>query len=313
MDPVNRAVLLSWDFRLAVILPLLILGYLYSVGWWRLHKRTAVSRQTPRAPGRRPPLAAPWRLVSYLTGLVLIAISLLSPIDILSQQLFLMHMIQHLLLIMIAPPLLLIANPMPVILWGLPTKLRLVVGHGLAQLLHRDSRFRHVLLTVTAPGIVWLAWTISVIGWHDPNMYNAALRYELVHDLEHLTFFLMSMFFWWNVTGAGPRIRKQAGHVGRIAILLGAVPASMALGVVLAFLEQPIYTYYEAVPRLWGIDALTDQRIGGVIMWIPGSMMFLIAALILTAQLLQDEADKPPLPLHEWASKEKLAAPGMEK
>ncbi len=140
---------------------------------------------------------------------------------------------------------------------------------------------------MTAVGVVWLLWTISVIGWHDPSMYNAALRSEFIHDLEHLTFFVASMLFWWHVTGAGPRIHKQFGQVGRIALVLAAVPPNMALGVVLAFVGVVVYSYYEAVPRLWGIDAVTDQRIGGVIMWIPGSMMFIIAALVLISQLVK--------------------------
>ena len=312
MDPVNRAILQSWHWRLEVIIPLLVLGCLYAAGWWRLRRRTADSRRT-RSAGQRRTLAATWRLVSYLAGLACIALSLLSPIDSLGQQLFFMHMIQHLLLIMIAPPLLLIANPMPVLLWGLPGKWRLKTGHALARVLHRDSQFRRVLRTITAPGIIWLAWVISLFGWHDPALYNAALRYDFIHDLEHLTFFVASMLFWWHVTGAGPRIHVQFGYVGRIIFVLAAVPPNMALGVWLAFNSAVIYSYYEAVPRLWGIDALTDQQIGGIIMWIPGSMMFLLAALFLTAQYLNSEARKPPLPVHEWTAKEKLIAPGMEK
>lgn len=312
MDPITKAVLQSWNWRLEVILPLLALGYLYTAGWWRLRKRTADTRRS-RTASRHQPLTATWRLISYLIGLILVALALISPIDSLGQQLFFMHMIQHLLLIMIAPPLLLIANPMPVVLWGLPDKWRLTAGHAIGHVLHRDSQFRHVLRTITAPGIIWLVWVIALFGWHDPAMYNAALRYEFVHDLEHLSFFIASMLFWWHVTGAGPRIHKQFGYVGRIAFVLAAVPPNMTLGVWLAFNNNVIYSYYEAVPRLWGIDAITDQRIGGVIMWIPGSMMFLLAALILTSQYLGSEAAKPPLPVKEWTAEDKLIAPGMEK
>ncbi len=302
----------SWSWRLEIIIPLLLLGYLYTAGWWRLRKRTAHSRRT-RPSTRRQPLTAPWRLASYYGGLFCVALSLLSPIDSLGQQLFFMHMIQHLLLIMIAPPLLLIANPMPVILWGLPDRLRLQAGRALGNVLHRDSQFRQLLRTITAPGIIWLVWVIALFGWHDPAMYNAALRYEFLHDLEHLSFFIASMLFWWHVTGAGPRIHKQFGYIGRIAFVLAAVPPNMALGVWLSFNSRVIYTYYLAVPRLWGIDALTDQQIGGIIMWIPGSMMFLLAALILTAQYLGSEQRKPPLPAQVWTAEEKLVAPGMEK
>jgi putative membrane protein len=312
MDPVTQAVLRSWNWRLEVLLPLLILGYLYVAGWWRLRKRTTDNRRKGSSNSYYP-LTAAWRPISYVTGLIFVALALLSPIDALSQQLFFMHMIQHLLLIMIAPVLLLIANPMPVLLWGLPDRLRLRVGHAMGHILHRDSKYRSWLRTITAPGIIWLVWIIALFGWHDPSMYNAALRHDFVHDLEHLSFFIASMLLWWHVIGAGPRIHKQFGQIGRIGFVLAAVPANMILGIWLAFNSRVIYSYYEAVPRVWGIDALTDQRIGGVIMWIPGSMMFLLAALVLMSQYLGSEADKPPLPARTWSAEEKLIAPGMEK
>ena len=313
MDPVLRAVLTSWNWRLEIILVLALAGTLYSRGWWRLRKRTYHRRQTLRRAGQRWPLTAVWRLVSYLSGLVILAVALMSPIDVLGGQLFFMHMIQHLLLIMIVPPLLLIANPMAVVLWGLPDGLRRQVGGGFSVALHRESAFRRTLRLITSPGIVWLAWVIVVVGWHDPNMYNWALRSDFVHDLEHLSFFLVSMAYWWHVTGAGPRIHKQFGLLGRIIFVVAAIPPNMLTGVVLAFAESPIYSYYLDVPRIWNISVMTDQRVSGVIMWIPGSMMYIIAALILVGQLLGQEERKPSLPEKAWASDEALIAPGLKK
>lgn len=317
MDPILRAALSSWDWRPDVIIVLLLFGTLYVRGWSRLRQRTFSSqrdrdrrRRTARSHWR---LAARWRLVSYLAGLFFIGLALLSPIDILSQQLFLMHMIQHLLLIMIAPPLLLIANPMPFMLWGLPPRARRVAGRALGVALGRESGFRRSLRTLTSPGLVWLFWVASVVGWHDPDAYNAALRSDLVHDIEHLFFFAAGMLYWWHVTGAGPRIHKQIGMVGRIGFVLAAIPPNMGLGVILAFIGEPIYTYYTAVPRLWSLSVLDDQRIGGVIMWVPGSMMYIIAALILISRLLQREDDKPPLPESEWATEDSLAAPNLKR
>jgi cytochrome c oxidase assembly factor CtaG len=101
--------------------------------------------------------------------------------------------------------------------------------------------------------------------------------------------------------------------VGRIGFVLAAIPPNMALGVILAFIGEPIYTYYTAVPRLWGLSVLDDQRVGGVIMWVPGSMMYIIAALILISRLLQREDDKPPLPESEWATDNSLAAPDLKR
>jgi putative membrane protein len=310
MDPILRAILLSWTWRLEVIVPLLLLGLLYTRGWWRLRQRTAVSRQRLE---RGHQLTAGWRLASYWGGLAFIALALLSPIDVLSGQLFFMHMIQHLLLIMFAPPLLLIVNPMPVLLWGLPDRLRLVVGGGLSRLLHRESRFRSGLRAVTVPGAVWLIWITSLVAWHDPTLYDAALRYQWLHDVEHLTFFGGGMLYWWLVTGAGPRVHKQMSLTGRIAFSLSAVPPNMLLGIVLSFANEPYYSHYLAVPRLWGLDVLSDQQLGGVIMWVPGSMMYLIATLVLVARLLQGEDRKPVLSVAEWGSDAKMAAPGIGK
>jgi cytochrome c oxidase assembly factor CtaG len=231
----------------------------------------------------------------------------MSPIDVLSGQLFFMHMIQHLLLVMIVPPLLLIANPLPFIMWGLPVRARRNAG----GLLRRRSSFRRVLRAALAPGLVWMAFIAIYLGWHDPNAYNAALRSEFIHDLEHLTFYLSAIFYWWLIIGSGPRLRSQS-RGARLAFLLATVPINMAAGVAIAFSSQPIYSYYTTVPRLWGISVELDQMIGGVIMWIPGSMMFLLAALILISQLIQAEAEKEPLPESEWATDEAMMAPGLK-
>jgi putative membrane protein len=121
------------------------------------------------------------------------------------------------------------------------------------------------------------------------------------------------MLFWWHVIGAPPRIHKRLSRGARIAYVLAAVPPNMAAGATIAFSGQPIYTYYTAVPRLWGITVLQDQMLGGIIMWIPGSMMYIIAALILVARWMQAEEAKQPLPDAQWATEEAMMAPGLER
>lgn len=313
MDPVLKAILLSWDWKIEVIIVLALAGTLFSRGWWQLRRRSRRAVQRYRRTARsRWRLAVSWRLAAYWGGLLAVALALLSPIDALGQQLFFMHMVQHLLLIMIAPPLLLVANPMPFILWGLPTGLRHKIGGLFSQALHRESGFRRWLRLLTQPGIIWMVWVVSLIGWHDPSMYNLALRFEWVHNAEHLSFFIASMLLWWHLTGAGPRIHKQFGLLGRIALVMSVVPPNMLTGIVLAFATQGYYSYYESVPRLWGFDVLMDQQLGGVIMWVPGSMMYIIAALILIGRFLSQEDRKPQLPESKWASEKAVAAPGLK-
>lgn len=277
MNDSLRLFLLSWEFRPDVTLILLLAGILYGRGWYRLRRRGW---------GRG---ANGWRLAAYLGGLLALALALLSPIDVYQSLLFFMHMIQHLLLVMVAPPLLLLANPMPFVLWGLPRQPRRRVG----SLFRGDAAFRRALRRTTTPGLSWALFIAILIGWHDPNAYNASLRYDWLHDIEHLSFFLSGLLYWWHVVGAAPRLHKPLPLAMRLIYLIGAVPFNMLLGVAIAFATQPIYTYYLAVPRVWGISALDDQRIGGTIMWIPGSMMYLLAVLLILSRFATADSTDP--------------------
>jgi putative membrane protein len=278
MDP---RLLRAWDFRPEVLLVLLLAGTLFSLGWWRLR----------RGSSRR--FAKSWRLTAYLLGLGILALALLSPIDTLASYLLSMHMVQHLLLVMLVPVLLLIANPLAFGLWGLPSPARLRVG----GLLQRGSVLRRVLTAITAPGPVWIALVVVLVGWHDPRAYDAALRNELVHNLEHLSFFAVAMVFWWHVIGAGPQLHGAPSAGIRIALLLITVPVTMGIGIVIALSAQPIYLNYLTVPRVLGLSVMEDQRLAGAIMWIPGSMMLILAALILLSQVLGAEESKPAISL----------------
>jgi len=308
MDPLLSPLLRSWSWRPEVILVLILTGTLYVVGWSRLRypgqAQVAQSGQRPL-----PRLATGRRLAAYLSGLALLGLALLSPIDVLASQFFFVHMIQHLILVMLAPPLLLLASPFPFCLWGLPPPARSAV----AGLFKPKSPFRRNLRYLTSPGLVWFLFVAVLIGWHDPNAYNAALQWEWVHDLEHLTFFGTAVLFWWQVIRVGPRIHGRFPRGARIAYLLVTVPINMLTGVVISFNPKPIYTYYTTVPRLGTMTVMQDQMLGGIIMWIPGSMMYIIAALILIAGFVQAEEDKEPPPESEWASENSTIAPGWRE
>lgn len=304
MDPIVRAALTSWSWRPEVIIALLVFGTLFIVGWSRL-------RSISGPPRNRRALGAVWRPVSYIAGLFVIGFALMSPLDVLVQQLFFMHMIQHLLLIMVAPILLLLPNPMPFLLWGLPQSARLAAGRALNNVIHKESVIGRLLRKVTGPVAVWFIMILFIVGWHDPNMYNAALRSELVHDLEHVTMFMAGMLFWWTVTGAGPRLHRNMSRPAKVIFVIAAIPPNMALGAALAFSQQPIYSFYNDMPRLWGISVLDDQRLSGIIMWIPGSMMYFMTALALIFMILSGEERKPVLEDKPWMSDENLIAPGI--
>ncbi|MDX1613766.1 MAG: cytochrome c oxidase assembly protein [Candidatus Promineifilaceae bacterium] len=307
MDPVLRAALTSWDLRIGLLLLLFLLAVAYVRGWWRVRQRIQ-SRPGGRTDNRWQ-AASRWRPLAYVGGLFIMGLALMSPIDVLSGQLFTMHMVQHVLLVMVVPPLLLLANPLPFFLWGLPKRIRLRV----AELFKPEARFRYWLKRTTGAGVVWMLYVIFYWGWHDPNAYDLALRNALVHDLEHITFFGTSLLFWWHVIGAGPRVHRPFSRPARFAYLISAIPINMFAGIAIAFAQEPLYSYYEAMPRLWGLSVMDDQRIAGVIMWVPGSMMYMIGALALVAAWLQNESTKPPLPESVWATDEALMAPGWKE
>jgi putative membrane protein len=275
MDPTLRALLTTWEWRPEVILVLGAAGAFYLRGWLRLRRR-----------GRQQ-IASGWRLASYMGGLLVLALSLMSAIDILGGLLFLMHMLQHLLMLMVAPVLLLLGNPFPFIIWGLPRGRQ--IGYAL---LSRQAPLRRLLRQLPPAGTLILS-VAFLWGWHDPSLYNGALRHGWLHDLQHLTFFLPGLLFWWKVMGAAPHVHGRVTPLTRIALLLVLAIANAIPGVIIAMSPEPIYSYYLEVPRLWGISALQDQMIGGILMWIPGTMMYLLALLIIVGRQLGHPENRP--------------------
>jgi len=293
MHPIVQALFSPWEWRFEILIVLLPLGILYTLGWRRLRQRGAK-------------IATRARLTSYWAGLIILGTALMSPIDYLGGQLFFMHMLQHLLTMMVAAPLLWLADPFPFMLWGLPKRARALVAGQFRE----GAPVRTVLAYLTAPLAAWLIFLSVYLGWHEPVLYNLALRRSWVHDLQHVTFFLAAMLYWWHVIGAAPKIHSRFPIWGRIGYLMGTIPPNMFAGVAIAFSSTVIYSYYESIPQIWGVTTMQDQMLGGVIMWIPGSMMLLIAALILLAT--QFEKGEHPVHVPDWDADEAMVAPGLE-
>ena len=135
----------------------------------------------------------------------------------------------------------------------------------------------------------WIMFVIVYIGWHDPILYEAALSSRVVHDIEHMSFFLASMLFWWHVTCAAPRVHQNLVYGRRITYLLVTVPVNMITGVVITFSREPIYEYYVKIQRPWSLTVMQDQMIGGIIMWIPGSMMLIVAIIVLVVRMMSSD------------------------
>jgi putative membrane protein len=273
MSPFIRDWLFQWRFWPQIILSLAGLAFIYGLGWQRLRQKGAYR------------LANGWRLASFLGGLTALWLAMISFIEVLQEFLFAVHMIQHLLIAMIAPPLLMLADPLPFLLWGLPPNARRAAGSLLAS----NSPWRAHLKRLSAP---WLAWGLFVFFlwmWHTPAAYDAALRSEVFHILEHTSYFVTAMLFWWHVSGSAPRLHGRLSYGLRMGYLLSALIPNEILGVAISLSGQPIYEHYTSVPRVSSLSVLDDQTLGGALMWVPGGMMYALGALVLLARMLDEE------------------------
>ena len=268
---VSGDLLASWSWRPDVIAVVAAFAAAYILGWWRLWQQ-----------GAR--IARRWQFALYPAGLAIICLALISPIDSLSASHFFIHMTQHKLLTMVGPPLLLLADPLPIILWGLPRNVRHQVGH----LLTRDAVPRRILRSVTWMPVAWLLYVVNLWAWHHPTAYGAALRSEFLHDIEHLSFFLTALLFWWPVVNPAPRVHGHIHHGLRIVYMLAGAFQTAALGFVIAASNRVLYPHYATTPRLWNLSPLHDQALGGGIMS-EGGMMHVIAVLVLAARMLDYE------------------------
>ncbi|MBI4641615.1 MAG: cytochrome c oxidase assembly protein [Candidatus Tectomicrobia bacterium] len=272
IDPAFTGFLTSWGFRADVGLVVAVLASTCTAGWWRLRNKGR------RDTGRR------WQLILYLTGLVVVCLALLSPIDHFATELFTMHMVQHLLLTMIAAPLLLLANPLPIFLWGLPQRIR----HRIGRLLSRDAVVRQGVWVLTSMPVAWLVFVVNLWAWHHPAAYQAALQNNLIHDLQHLTFFGTALLFWWPIINPAPKLHGRIYPGFQIVYLIAATGQNTLLGALIALPERVLYPFYAAVPRLWGLSPLDDQAFAGGIMWVMGHM-YLLPILLVIARALGDE------------------------
>lgn len=259
MDPTLEALLSSWSFDPWILVPLLLTTVIYVRGW-----RVLQRRGSPHFHSRQ--------LVSFLAGLVAVLVALASPLDAYGGFLLQLHMLQHLLLMMVAPPLLWLGNPLLPLLRGLPAALR----NAWVLPLFRSS-LRAVFGFLTRPIVAWLLFVGSSLLWHLPALYELTLRSTSWHHVEHFLFLGSAMLFWWVVLQPYPSPRRSRWLL--VPYLLAADVGNTILAAILSLSDRVLYPHYGAVPRLWGIEPLDDQATAGVLMWIPGSIAFLVPAL----------------------------------
>jgi putative membrane protein len=268
MPSVAQAVLTSWSFPPWITALNLLTALLYLRGWIALHRAL---------PGR----FTAYRLAGFLGGLAILEVALASPIDAFDPFLLTDHMLQHMLLMMIVPPLLLLGDPVIPVLQGLPRRAaQNVVGPFL-----RSQAIRAAGGLLTYPPVSLFLISIAMIGWHLPGPYELALRSPGWHELEHAFFLIASLIFWWPVVQPWPSRPRWNPWMLPVYLLLADFVNS-ALSAFLAFSDRIFYPSYLAVPRLAGLSAQNDQVAAGAIMWVIGSFAFLIPAAAVTVRLL---------------------------
>jgi putative membrane protein len=200
------------------------------------------------------------------------------------EQYFSVHMVQHLMLTLVAAPLLLLSNSMPVLLWALPRNDRATVG----RLVGQPGPVRTVLRWLTHPLVAWWLFVGTQWLWHMPLGYDWALENRWAHYLEHVSFFVTAVLFWWPVIGSAP-LRSTLGYPARLAYTFLAWLPNSLLGAGITLSHGVLYPYYIAAGATNGYDPLVDQQLAGLIMWVPGDVLFLIILLLLFAAYMRNE------------------------
>jgi len=213
--------------------------------------------------------ASAGRLTSFLGGMALVLIALCSPVDRLAEQLFFMHMVQHLLLLDFAP-ILVILGLTRVILRPLTRRL-MHVEQAAGPLAH--------------PAFAIVLYAGFMLLWHVPAMYDLALERPVVHVLEHLTFGLAGGLYWWHLLSP-IRSRRRLGGMGPIVYMLATKAIVGLLGILLAFAPDAIYAFYERQPGYWGLSPGTDQAVGGLTMALEQSIVMGVALVFLFVRAL---------------------------
>ncbi len=242
----------AWHGHPSVIAGLVVLtgGYLLAAGPLRRHFGWA-----PEVPAARVSV--------FLCGVFVMLLALLSPLHELGDNyLFSAHMVQHLLLTLAVPPLLITGTPA----WMLRPLARLPWMFRVARL-------------VTLPVMAFVLFNVVFVLWHVPALYDLALRELGVHILEHLMFLVSAVIMWWPILGTLPELPRPSYLVQMLYLFVHPTVPSV-LGAMITFSDGVLYEWYAAAPRIWDVSAHTDQQIGGIIMWVPGGFAFLLTLVV---------------------------------
>jgi putative membrane protein len=258
----------SWSCSVGLTFAVVLAGVLYLRGWLRLHSASVNAIPS-------------WRAGSFFLGLFLIWLAVGSPLAVFDEELLTVHMVQHLLLMTVAPPLILVGAPVMPLLHALPRKfLQSVLGP-----LFRSPVMQWIGRVLSQPAFCWLAAAAALLGWHVPAAFTLGLQSEPWHAVEHACFLGSGFLFWWPVVQPWPSIPRWPRWSMLVYLFLATLPCDI-LSAFLVFCDGVVYTVYLTTSKHFGISALEDQQCAGALMWTCVTIVYLLAAAILTTRLL---------------------------
>lgn len=268
MSPAAQSVLAEWSPPIAVDAAILLTALVYLRGWLVLRRAT-------------PSVFHAKTLLAFLGGMLSLWLAIGSPLAAFDESSLSVHMVQHILLMLVVPPLVLLGAPALPFLHGLPQSLvRSTLGP-----LFRWSPLQSIGKGLTHPLACWIVSALALIAWHVPSLFDLALRSDGWHDVEHLCFLFSSILFWWPVVQPFPSEPRWPGWCVPLYLFLGMFPGS-ALAAFLTFSDRVVYPYYLQTPPVFSITPLQDQILAGALMWVLGFFACFFPAVLLTVRLL---------------------------
>lgn len=268
-----------WNLDPVLLAGLAVAAGAYAVGTRRLWRAAGTGRGVTRG-----------QAACYSAGVAALAVALVSPLDALGESLFWGHMVQHLVLMLVAAPLLALGAPVVPSLW--------VLGAGSRRRLglwwHRARVLPGLVAVATTPLVAWALHVGVLWAWHLPAVYQAALGNEAIHALEHTSFLGTALLFWWVVLQ--PVGRRRLNHGMSLLYVVTAGIQSGLLGALLTFAGRPFYPAQSSAAAAWNLTPLEDQQLAGLIMWLPAGLVYLAAAGGLFLAWLRTDAARIPLP-----------------
>lgn len=271
MSPSFPTALQAWSLPVPLTVTMLLAAFVYLRGWFRIRSASLT-------------VLSGWRLSGFLLGIFLVWVALGSPLAALDEELLTVHMLQHLLLMTIAPALILLGAPVMPLLHGLPKRfVKDVLGP-----LFRWPPFQRAGHFLSKPVVALVVASAGLVGWHIPAAFTLGLQSESWHIVEHVSFLCAGFLFWWPVVQPWPSLSIWPRWSLLLYLFLATLPCDI-LSAFLVFSERVAYPVYFQTPNRFALSVLEDQQLAGALMWTCVTIVYLVAAAIVTARLLEPQ------------------------